>query len=713
VQVTNSSTRPRRGGSRFRAWRDRALGHAGTGLRGTLLALIVLVPLFVAPGITLDPYNIPKFGLFVAGMSLVAGLWVFVAVSDRPPRIIARDLIVPVSIVAPLALSWFFSHYREWALLGQYSRLQGLVPYLLFALFSLIVAAAFRGRAEGVAWALCTAGGLVGAAQMLSVMGFSPTGGQSDASTIGNSNFVGGFLAITLPIALHLWLHAERNRARFLAIALTILICDGLVLSFSEGGQAAGVAGALVVIGWQFRKRPRLRLMGALAALGIGMGLIALVAVPQLRSVGGFTATLRSHWWGSAVALASEAPVIGKGPNAFALEGSRYRSRQDVIAHRHYVPGFTPVPIDYQTSDDVHSVPLSVLVASGGVGLGALSLAWLWILRRGVDRRAPAGLYAAFFGALLAYLVQSGVSVDEVPIRLAFFASLGGFLAALPRSETADAGSQVPRHADKAMWRSVVGLAIGVAMIIGGTWWAFNFVRADRLVREGVTAFSEGDHVKGEARIRSALAFRDEVTYKQMLSELLGLAGLQQEERGAALIAKMERLNAFLKEIPDVGAIQAYARLLNYWGHFEPQADARALLLYERAADLDPANPMIQVEAAEVLIDLEEPEAALARLQPMSSKLDGVMPEFWGSLAIARLVVGDEVEARAALTVGEELDPIDCRVSVARELLRVASGKTRFRSRGTAALNLVLRCDQGLFDMFLRRLPDEERHLYS
>jgi hypothetical protein len=674
------------------------------------LVLIISVPLFVAPGITLDPYNIPKFGLFVAGMSVVAGLWVFVASSGRPPRILARDLIVPVAIVAPLALSWVFSRYRDWALFGLYSRLQGLIPYLLFAALSVAIAAAFRGRSWAIAWALGLAGGVVGLGQLAGVVGFSPTGGQSEASTIGNSNFVGGFLAITLPVVLYLWLTAGADRrARYGAIALTILVGEGLVLSFSEGGQAAGLAGALALVGLHWGRRSSVRVLALAAALAIGGAVVALVAVPQLRPIGGFTATLRSHWWGSSIAVASEAPVAGRGPNAFAQEGSKHRPLEDVLSHGGFVPGFTPVPVEYQTSDDPHSVPLSFLVAAGGVGVAGLLLAWLWILRKTVSLPKESSPAIAFSAALVAYLVQSLVSIDEVPIRMAFATSLGGFLAALPAPPRTGWLQQDRLRGVLMIPASLIALLIAV----GGTWWGFNFVRSDQLVRQGVAAFADDEPRKGERLIRTALGFRDEALYRAVLAEHLGLAALEEGERGQPLISKMQDLNTYLDDLPDVGAIQAFARLMNYWGEFDPGADQRALELYGKASELDPNNPLITVEKAEVLVDMGEIETALALLEPLRDDLEGAIPEFWGALAMTRLTAGDADGARAALESGRALDEYDCRTSLAAELLRVENGETRARSRGPAALNLLLRCDQGLFNMFLSRLPRGQRNLYS
>lgn len=668
---------------------------------GILLALIVGVPVLVAPSVTLDPFNVPKFALLLAGCSIVTGLWCVQIFMGQSPKIVPQDVIVPAAIVVPLLVGWSFSPYRSWALLGQYPRLQGLLPYLLFALFAVEVAVLLRGQGRKIAWAVAGAGALVGLGQLAGVMGYSPTGGLSEASTIGNSNFVGGFLAITFPLALYLWISSGKgwSRTKVVAISATILIGEGLVLSFSEGGQAAALAGGLILVGCRAKSR-WIRIGAAASTVAIAMALVGAVAVPLLRPIGGFTATLRSYWWGSAVAVASEAPLVGRGPNAFALEGSRYRPLEDVLAHRRFLPGFTPLEVDHQTSDDPHSVPLSFLVGAGGLGLAGLTTAAVWLTRKAARLRTDQGVGAALFAAMGAYLVQALVSVDEVSLRLGFWTCLGGFLACLPPRTVPDTPHASPRLA--APGRGVAGFFVGGAILVAGLWGAFSFARADQLARSGAVAFAQDNVRVGERDLGAALALRDDPTYRQILAEYLGISALEGEPGGAALIAKMRDINSYLADVPDVGALHAYARLMHYWGEHDPPADRAAIQIYERAARLDPNNPLILIEQAEALVDLGQVDAALDLLEPLTAELDQAMPEFWGALAMIRVQEGDHRGAAEAVEAGTQLDPRDCRVSLARELLSVSTQPERPRIDDVTRLNLALRCDPGLYERFLR-----------
>lgn len=673
--------------------------------RATLLALIVGVPVIVTPSLTLDPFNVPKFALLLAGCSLVAALWAAQAVWGRSPAIHHSDLIVPAAFAIPLVVAWFFSSQQAWALFGQYSRLQGLVPGILFALFAIEVAVFLRGRARSVMWALATSGGLVGLGQLTGVMGWSVTGGVSDASTIGNSNFVGGFLAIALPLAVHLWWTSDRGDGRetWIAIALTVLIAEGLILSFSQGGQLAAVSGVCVLLAARVDRRwGKILAVGVAATIPIAMVLV--VSLPALQPVGGHTATLRSYWWGSALALAKESPVTGHGPNAFALEGSRNRPLADALAHRGYVPGFTPLQVDHQTTDDPHSVPLSILVSAGGLGVLGLALATWWLLKEMVRRgKETESAHIAFVAALAAYLTQSLLTVDEISLRLALWACVGGFLAGIPTH----AGTDTKAAAVPTRIRRVAG-TVALACLVGvGLYASITFFRADQLARSGTIAFAQDDPALGESLLRRALSLRDDATYKQVLAENLGIAALEGASQARSMVADMQVINRYLSEIPDVGAFHAYARLLNYWGEHDVSGDIAALEVYAKAHELDPNNPMIVVEHAEALTDLGEASTARRMLAPLEDDLTSAMPEFWGALAMVRLQDGDEEGAEEALELGVQLDPHDCRVSMARELLAQAVGGGPPNRR--ARMALALACDPGLYARFLERAGLAER----
>lgn len=670
--------------------------------RWTLLALIVVVPIIVMPGFTYDVFNIPKFGVLVIGTSIALALHVFGLIRGFAPPIPRAAWAVPLAIFVPLLISWVFSPYQEWALFGQYSRLQGLIPYGLFGVLSVLTAGTFLGRTRQLAWALAVAGSLVALGLILGMVGISAVSIANQAGTLGNSNYVGGFLAITLPLALHLWL-TQPGRS-YSAMMATTLMAAGLILSYSQGGQMAAVAGVAVVVG-TYLSRPWTRRLSLALAAGIALVAVGMVAVNFVRPVGGFTATTRSNMWRSALAMGADSPVIGSGPNTFAIEGPRYRSLEDSLNASGFVGGYSPVGIENQTSDDPHSVPLSFYANAGLIGLAGLLIGWGWVIRRGLRFATAGGIESAFFAGTIAYFVQGLISIDELTIRLGFWVGVAGLVAATAR----EAGN-------KRQIRGQLPLRLGGAAVVGlllafaGTWYGLAFIRADHEVRRGVVLFSSGDGSGGAAEIRSALAFRDETLYREVLAGLLGLEALEAGKAGTHLIEEMREINTYLDELPDVGAIHAYARLMNYWGYFDESGYEAALALYRRAGRLDPVNPLIKIETAEVLVDLDRSGEALLVLERLLEPLQGRMAGYWAALSVVRSELGDLDLARDALTKGRELDPNNCRVMLADALLAAEAGA---KDPPTNPLNLRLNCDPGLYNMLLRRLPQDARSDYT
>lgn len=687
--------------------------------RWVLLALVAGIPLTITPNITLDRFNVPKLGLLIAGMSLVLSLRLIGFVFGESLQVARSAYVVPALILIPMLVAWIFSPYREWALFGQYWRYQGLIPYVLVALLSISVAETFRSDQRPLAWALAAAGGGVGLYLLVQMLGLDPAGTvvegtrlPSDSSTLGNSNFVGGFLAIVLPFCLYLWLDA--GRFKVIAMILTIFVIEGVILSFSEGAQAAALGGVLIFGGIRGTGDGRARRVVAVAAAGfLAVALIGTVVAAIMLDKGPATALSRGEWWAAAVKMAAESPIVGTGPNTFAVEGVQHRSIDDAIAHRNHFPGFTPVEVDYQTSDDPHSVPMSFLANTGAIGLAGLLIAILWLLRSGWT--AAAGpVPAAFLAAVVAYILQGLVSVDEPTLRLTFWVAVGGFVAASAASGATDYDVDhglAPRSHGLLHALAVVA---AVALVPTGLWAGYKFVDSDRSVLSGAISFSKENPEAGKRALLNALEFRDEYTYRQVLAEYLGLAALARGRAGAAEIDEMNQVNSHLRGFPKTGAILSWARILRYWSPHSEAAAERSLSLYIRAEHLDPNNPMIAVEKAELLLDRGRDSEAYSELRRFTDTKATRAPEFWGTLAVVYLQLDDTRAAAEAIVRGAAIAPDACRVKIANELLRLAVEGEPAKSHASATtLELRLSCDEGLYELFLRQVPPDTRSIYG
>lgn len=685
--------------------------------RWVLLILVAGIPLTITPNVTLDRFNVPKLGLLIAGMSLVISLRLIGFAFGESLKVPRSAYVVPALILIPLLAAWIFSPYREWALFGQYWRYQGLIPYILVALLSISVAEAFRSDQRPLTWALAAAGGGVGLYLLVQMLGLDPTGTviegtrlPSDSSTLGNSNFVGGFLAIVLPFCLYLWLDA--GRFKVIAMILTIFVIEGVILSFSEGAQAAALGGVLIFGGMRGAGGGRARRAGALGAAAlIAVVLIGTVVAAIILDKGPATALSRGEWWAAAVKMAAESPIVGTGPNTFAVEGVQYRSIDDAIAHRNHFPGFTPVEVDYQTSDDPHSVPMSFLANAGAIGLAGLLIAIFWLLRSGWTA-ASGPLPAAFLAAVVAYLLQGLVSVDEPTLRLTFWVAVGGFVAATASRADYDVNrGRAPRSRGLLHALAVI---TAIALVPTGLWTGYKFIDSDRSVLAGAISFSKENPEDGKRALLNALEFRDEYTYRQVLAEYLGLAALDRGRDGAAQIDEMNQVNSHLHGFPKTGAILSWARILRYWSPYSQAAAERSLSLYIRAEHLDPNNPMITVEKAELLLDRGRESQAYSELRRFTDTKATRAPEFWGTLAMVYLQLGDTRAAAGAILRGVAIAPDACRIKIANELLRLAiEGKPPKSHASATALELSLTCDEGLYELFLRRVPPDIRSMYG
>ena len=669
-----------------------------------LQGAVAIIPLTFSTAF-LDPFNVPKLGLLVLVVGLSIGLLAAEMIVTRgsgPPSA-ARALIVPVvALTLPLAIAWVAGPYREWSFLGEYRRFQGVVPYAVVAAFGLLVAESFRSAPVRLVWAMSIAGGAVGGYLFLQLLGLDPvawpeTSEPYTASTIGNENFAGGFLAVALAFSIYLWVHADRWH--LVGAGLTIFTAFGLIFTFSQGPWAAGVAASVIVIGyaaavrWPRVKPATLIIVAAIAiAVPIAVGL-ARVGVDLGRL--GPTAEVRAHLWGAAIDVWGESPIVGRGPNSFALDGLRYVPIENTLLE----PATSP--------DDPHSVFFSFLANAGLLGAAGYLVALGWFVREAI-RLAPRNhLGVAFLASGSAYWVQSLASIDELVLRVGLWVSLAGLVAC--RTVGDRAPLSVSKRPKSTSARGAIAI-VSVSVVAGSIAWVSTFVRADLHARRGATLHADGRMAAGQAEFDRALQLRDDVEYRLVLARGLGSEAVARGAEGGDLIAGIDAVNSYLDDLPFARGIFTEAQILHHWGHFEPGADARAFDLYERGLRLDPSNLLALIESAEVLVDLGRPDEAIARLQPLATRLEGRVPPFWGGLAIALAVRGDEGAARASLARGGAAIEADCRALIATELIR--QGSSPGPPPDDAAFRLRFSCGPGLYGFMLDHLPAEVRAFY-
>jgi hypothetical protein len=287
---------------------------------------------------------------------------------------------------------------------------------------------------------------------------------------------------------------------------------------------AGGVVAALVVdrisrrelAPAQRRRAARALVAGAAVALVLGVVVVALVGDPSSGEsaqspvrLGDASLNNRVGWWGEAVELFAERPLLGTGAGSFEIA---HRRVQDA-----YVPAAQP-----------HDVPLQFLAGTGLPGLllfaavvGAAALAAGSALRRleGGERAAAAALTTV----LAVYGVHALVdySWDFLAVTAPVLVAAGA-LAAAGRPDF------VFRKHKVSPFAAVAALAVGLACLASlATPWL-----AERSVREVNRKLDAGD-VEGAA----AAARRAHSLDPLSIEPSLKLAGVE-ESRGRAPAAR-------------------------------------------------------------------------------------------------------------------------------------------------------------------------------
>lgn len=359
--------------------------HRGPTIRGLALVSLWVLPLAIWPGLD-RPFSTPKLVVVLAATGTLA-LFAAVNAARRRgdhglPAVQSEDLLRSGAV--GLALAWIAS----FALSGAVGPLPGLADVLLgltapaFALLVIVVGVAPR-RVMSAQVGAATAVAAVALAQWLGLdplawMGWeAPVDGLSVRmrvhATLGNPNFVGALMALTLPLALALDVSEQRRLPSAVSAMSLVFLLSALVATGSRGAVLGLAAGGLV---WALLRASRRAVIAVCVVLVVGVMAIWQSPARPLQT------TLAGRWylWQVVAPHAATHPLLGQGPGAVALRfpaWQREADRQGVSDMR--FRGLT---------DHVHNDYLEALVERGLVGVGVL-LAVLGAVGVKVWRQAP------------------------------------------------------------------------------------------------------------------------------------------------------------------------------------------------------------------------------------------------------------------------------------------------------------------------------------
>lgn len=444
-----------------------------------------------------DAFTLPKATLVVAAALLVVALGGLAVARGgnelrlREPRFAA----LVAAFGAVLLGTALVSDHPMLAFVGQRFRFAGVALYLGCAVLALAVVQLFdRARLRWIAWGFLGAGAVVAGYAALQIHGTDPLDvpitEAAVVSTMGNSNFVVGWLAVALPLALWAALtKAHRDELALLGGAVTLGTVYVLYEAGPFQGMVAGAAGVAVVLatwvvdrGWH---RGRGRIVVGAAALVLLAGLVA--ATPFIRRELDNGLLDRRLFWEAAVDDIADAPVLGHGADSFSNRW--YRLAADLSR---------PCPGGTGNAGAAHDVPLDMGIA-GGLPLLALYLAVVGYTgtRLVAGLRSTSGetrlLVAGIGGAWVAYQVQSLVSLDVPALAVAHWVLAGAVLVAAGR-RPGDVGRRVPR------WTGVVVVVLALAALVPAT----RPLRAELHLAEALRLDSIDEPAAAVAQLRTA-----------------------------------------------------------------------------------------------------------------------------------------------------------------------------------------------------------------
>ncbi len=433
-------------------------GQRALGL-GLLLAL-ALGPLACAP-ILEDAYRLPQW-LALAMATLLLGVGILFGSELVKPRgaLALAGLFyfawrgVSHALSGPLELAWLC----EWALTGS---LFGVLACGNQASRALALRAGLWGAVAVAAYACAQGLGWDPLAKDAVELGFS----RRAYATLGNPDFLGGYLALALPLVLDAWL---RQRGRVWAV---FLISTALALTQARAAWLAGALGAawVCVQAWRAGQLRGRRLAGLfilpllLLILLSGTHALNPRGLDSLRRLASLTNINDDGWQGRlamstiALDLAWSRPLTGVGAGRFAdayaqAQGERLNREGGV----------------YRNTPHAHNDWLQTAAESGLPGLFFLLALWFFGLRQAWVTKAWGTV-----GALLAFSVHAAAHfpLAIVPSAMLFWALLG---CLCEQRQTA-----LSRRGSQAVGVGLVALSIVSLLLFG------RHAQASALLRRG------------------------------------------------------------------------------------------------------------------------------------------------------------------------------------------------------------------------------------
>jgi O-antigen ligase/tetratricopeptide (TPR) repeat protein len=487
-------------------------------------------------------------------------------------------------------------------------------------------------------------------------------------STLGHPNYMAAWLSVAAPIVA-LALHRAVRRAQWVrAVVFSTalgLACAAVVASLSRGGWIATAAGVGVFAALVPRPRKnrnlqkrRLVLAALLITVVTGLG----VFTPGMRDavraraerIGDVGA--RKELWAASVRILRRFPLLGSGPDTFALAFQKERTRE-----------FRRIECD-RTPTQAHNDILQLLATHGSIGLAAFSIVVVQFWRRfrptaGKGSSGWSDRRAAFAGAFTAFAIQAitGFTVLPTAILVVTILALSLRSGVDARASTTEGGRAFRNglgHGRRSEAVSLTArlLAVGLAGVVSVG--SLRLFVADRLWRRATLSGT------GSAQAMDLLGRAEALDpYRDALEVAFGEAARQ-----AALTSADPAERDRLRSVAEAACVRAtrlvpangsgwiaLARL--QWDRFrDGQASAEEVdRAFQDALARDPRNPGYLYNAADAAVETGNLDEAWELAERNATSYPDLGPPL-GQLALIEALRGRVTEARFLYERSLDLD---------------------------------------------------------